>query len=155
MYFTLIFFRCDPNTTLSTGVNDSLTCRTVGNGVVSWTPRETPGCNRHCLLFPMDRGSVVLMHRPGTVEEQLFHIVLPDYGQLNQTANKMAVSSGIILPGGYVRHGAKLNISCNPGYQLDKPHTPVITCNSGYWSVRHKCVPGQFSCERICPSKLY
>ncbi|VDP31736.1 unnamed protein product [Schistosoma margrebowiei] len=53
-----------------------------------------------------------------------------------------AISNQIILPGGRVRHGSELNVTCHIGYALIKPNHSITICQNGVWSVRSKCTPG-------------
>ncbi|GAA53460.1 hypothetical protein CLF_110274, partial [Clonorchis sinensis] len=138
---------CDPDTTASSDT-DSLYCGLIDNKT-SWLPQPIPTCNRHCYLFTVDHGDVVLMHKPNTPSQRFIPITSENYPQLESIGNALTSSDGIILPGSRVRHGAQLNVTCHRGYQLVKTDQPVTTCMDGVWSVRSKCVPA--SCRTRPP----
>ncbi|KAA3678427.1 uncharacterized protein DEA37_0001881 [Paragonimus westermani] len=133
---------CPPDTTSSSEVN-VMQCGVLGNRT-TWLPQPTPACNRHCYLFTVDHGNVILMHKPNTPLQRLIPISSDDYNKPMGASENFKTNplDGIILPYGRVRHGAQLNVTCNPGYQLMKQDSPVTICHDGVWSVRSKCVPG-------------
>ncbi|XP_018644560.1 hypothetical protein Smp_186190, partial [Schistosoma mansoni] len=57
-------------------------------------------------------------------------------GENTQIHLTNAISNQIILPGGRVRHGSELNITCQVGYALIKSNQPITICQNGVWSVR-------------------
>ncbi|KAA0189535.1 Sushi von Willebrand factor type A EGF and pentraxin domain-containing protein 1 [Fasciolopsis buskii] len=144
-------FHCAPDTTPSV-TEPTLICGTVNNQTL-WLPQKTPRCNRHCYLFTVDQGEVVLMHKPNTSQQLLIPITADSYetfAKLGSHGNSLA-KNGIILPGGRVRHNYQLNITCRPGYQLAHLKMSVTTCKDGVWSVRSKCVPA--SCANSPPTR--
>ncbi|TGZ63009.1 hypothetical protein CRM22_007135 [Opisthorchis felineus] len=140
-------FTCDPDTTASSDT-DSLHCGLIDNKT-SWLPQPIPTCNRHCYLFTVDHGDVLLMHKPNTPSQRFIPITSENYPQLESIGNALTSSDGIILPGSRVRHGAQLNVTCHRGYQLVNTAQPITMCMDGVWSVRSKCVPA--SCRTRPP----
>ncbi|VDP85484.1 unnamed protein product [Echinostoma caproni] len=142
-------FHCAPDTTPSI-TEPTLICGSANNHTV-WLPRPTPRCNRHCYLFTVDQGDVVLMHKPNTSEQVLIPITADSYESFTKldTRGSLPSTDGIILPGSRVRHNAQLNVSCHSGYQLAQLKMSVTTCKDGVWSIRSKCVPA--SCAKRPP----
>ncbi|KAF7260621.1 hypothetical protein EG68_02164 [Paragonimus skrjabini miyazakii] len=140
---------CPPDTTPSSQLN-VMQCGVLGNRT-TWLPQPTPACNRHCYLFTVDHGNVILMHKPNTPSQRLIPISTDDYSRPMDASENFRPNplDGIILPYGRVRHGSQLNVTCNPGYQLIKSVSPVTTCHDGVWSVRSQCVPA--SCQTRPP----
>ncbi|CAL8096610.1 unnamed protein product [Calicophoron daubneyi] len=130
---------CEAETTLTT-TSSFLKCGLLGNNT-SWIPKPQPACNQHCYLFTVDHGDVILMHQRNSSDAKMIPIKAEAYEPSKFATDKIGTSDGIILPGGRVRHGSELNVTCRPGYELAQPEFPVTTCNDGVWTVRSKCVP--------------
>ncbi|CAL8096590.1 unnamed protein product [Calicophoron daubneyi] len=139
---------CEAETTLTT-TSQFLKCGLLGNNT-SWIPKPQPACNQHCYLFTVDHGDVILMHQRNSSDAKMIPIKAEAYEPSKFATDKIGTSDGIILPGGRVRHGSELNVTCRPGYELAQPEFPVTTCNDGVWTVRSKCVPA--SCATRPPA---
>ncbi|CAI2738167.1 unnamed protein product [Dicrocoelium dendriticum] len=111
-----------------------------------------PSCNRHCYLFTVDQGEVVLLHAPNTPSQRLIPITADAYSRLDTLAgvSNAPDAQGIILPNGRVRHGSQLNVSCHSGFELAGSQPSTTTCTDGVWSFRIKCIPA--SCRTRPPA---
>ncbi|CAH8821113.1 unnamed protein product [Trichobilharzia szidati] len=146
---------CENDTTLSTET-DEIICGVNGT-VTVWNPQPFPQCHRHCYLFTVEHGDVFLIHRRSKGDKQFIQITtaefgnedddVSDEGEHRRLVNEM--SDRIILPGGKVKHGSELNVTCQVGYALIKPNQPFTVCQNGVWSVRSKCAPAP--CRRQPP----
>ncbi|CAH8853587.1 unnamed protein product [Trichobilharzia szidati] len=140
---------CEDDTTLSIET-DEIICGVNGT-VTVWNPQPFPQCHRHCYLFTVEHGDVFLIHRRSKGDKQFIQITTAEFGnedddvgddgEHRRLVNEM--SGRIILPGGKVRHGSELNVTCQVGYALIKPNQPLTVCQNGVWSVRSKCAPGK------------
>ncbi|CAL8096598.1 unnamed protein product [Calicophoron daubneyi] len=144
--------QCEAETTLTT-TSQFLKCGLLKNST-SWIPKPQPDCNQHCYLFTVDHGDVILMHQHNSSDAKLIPIKAEAYELSKFATDKIGTSDGIILPGGRVRHGSELNVTCRPGYELAQPEFPVTTCNDGVWTVRSKCIPAH-SGNLETPTRLY
>ncbi|CAH8606438.1 unnamed protein product [Heterobilharzia americana] len=136
---------CEVDTTLSTEDNEII-CGVNGTTTM-WNPHPFPQCYRHCYLFTVEHGDVYLIHRGPKGDVQLIQITTAETGIIDDTQKQSVntISDGKILPGGKVRHGSELNVTCQTGFALVKSNQPITVCQNGVWSVRSKCVPVQCS----------
>ncbi|KAK4475733.1 hypothetical protein MN116_000641 [Schistosoma mekongi] len=140
---------CEIDTTLSVE-NDEIECGVI-DSITLWKPQPFPECRRHCYLFTVEHGDVYLIHRNHNGDKHIIQITTEEFG-LGDTEmySTNPISNLVILPGGKVRHGSELNVTCQVGYALIKPNHPITTCQNGVWSVRSKCVPAP--CRRRPPN---
>ncbi|CAH8606424.1 unnamed protein product [Heterobilharzia americana] len=140
---------CEVDTTLSTEDNEII-CGVNGTTTM-WNPHPFPQCYRHCYLFTVEHGDVYLIHRGPKGDVQLIQITTAETGIIDDTQKQSVntISDGKILPGGKVRHGSELNVTCQTGFALVKSNQPITVCQNGVWSVRSKCVPAP--CRRQPP----
>ncbi|CAH8530547.1 unnamed protein product [Schistosoma turkestanicum] len=132
---------CEAETTLSVE-NEEVVC-SVNETNTIWKPQPFPQCNRHCYLFTVEHGDVYLIHRQYNGAKQIIQITTEEFGIEGDTQIHLvnSISNQVILPGGRVKHGSELNVTCQVGYALIKPNYPITICQNGVWSVRSKCVP--------------
>ncbi|CAH8517522.1 unnamed protein product [Schistosoma intercalatum] len=141
---------CEADTTLS-AETDEVIC-SVNDTKAIWKPQPFPQCYRHCYLFTVEHGDVYLINSKNYGDKQIIPITTEEFGIEGNTQIHLtnAISNQIILPGGRVRHGSELNVTCHIGYALIKPNHPITICQNGVWSVRSKCTPAP--CRRQPPS---
>ncbi|CAH8291661.1 unnamed protein product, partial [Schistosoma rodhaini] len=133
---------CEADTTLS-AENDEVIC-SVDNTKAIWKPQPFPQCYKHCYLFTVEYGDVYLINSKNNGNKQIIKTTTEEFGIGENTQIHLtnAISDQIILPGGRVRHGSELNVTCQVGYAVNKSNQPITISRNGVWSVRSKCIPG-------------